>query len=196
MLTKENNALFSFVSGSFCTFVASRVITLEHNNEELRNTNGCYLVTQFSSNPTNRFILSELSFLAKVTEIFCISDDFCKLYDQFIKANGLAPKLDKSKRKYHRDPRMSSAEIIIIMILFHLSGYKCFKHFYINEVQEHMTDIFPKTVAYNRFTELERTVVIQFILFVKRCCMGKCTGWQDRQARCKHRQELSKSAGT
>lgn len=43
-----------------------RVITLEHNNEELRNTNGCYLVTQFSSNPTNRFILSELSFLAKV----------------------------------------------------------------------------------------------------------------------------------
>ncbi|MBQ2886663.1 MAG: hypothetical protein IJE43_23335 [Alphaproteobacteria bacterium] len=41
---------------------------MEHNNEELRNTNGCYLVTQFSSNPTNRFILSELSFLAKVTE--------------------------------------------------------------------------------------------------------------------------------
>ena len=47
---------------------AIRVITLKHNNEELRNTNGCYLVTQFSSNPTNRFILSELSFLAKVTK--------------------------------------------------------------------------------------------------------------------------------
>ena len=60
-----------------------------------------------------------------------------------IKTNGLTPKRDKSKRKYHRDPRMSSAEIITIMILFHLSGYKCFKHFYINEVQEHLTDIFP-----------------------------------------------------
>ncbi len=47
---------------------AIRVITLKHNNEELRNTNGCYLVTQFSSSPTNRFILSELSFLAKVTK--------------------------------------------------------------------------------------------------------------------------------
>lgn len=56
------------MSNNSITFVASRVITLEHNNEELRNTNGCYLVTQFSSNPTNRFILSELSFLAKVTE--------------------------------------------------------------------------------------------------------------------------------
>lgn len=45
---------------------AIRVITLKHNNEELRNTNGCYLVTQFSSSSTNRLILSELSFLAKV----------------------------------------------------------------------------------------------------------------------------------
>lgn len=47
---------------------AIRVITLKHNNEEIRNTNGCYLVTQFSSSSTNRLILSELSFLAKVTE--------------------------------------------------------------------------------------------------------------------------------
>ena len=30
--------------------------TLKHNNEELRNTNGCDLVTQFSSNPNNRLI--------------------------------------------------------------------------------------------------------------------------------------------
>ena len=52
---------------------AIRVITLKHNNEELRNTNGCYLVTQFSSSSTNRLILSELSFLAKVTNIICSS---------------------------------------------------------------------------------------------------------------------------
>ena len=45
---------------------------LWQSNEELRNTNGCYLVTQFSSNPTNRFILSELSFLAKVTKKTCL----------------------------------------------------------------------------------------------------------------------------
>lgn len=71
----------------------------------------------------------------KITKIFCMTDNFCKLYDRFIKANGLAPKCDKSKRKYHRDPKMYSAEIITIMIVFHLSGYKCSKHFYINEVQ-------------------------------------------------------------
>lgn len=69
MLTKKEIIATSlFVSNIFYYLCTIRVITLKHNNEELRNTNGCYLVTQFSSNPTNRFILSKLSFLAKVTE--------------------------------------------------------------------------------------------------------------------------------
>ena len=108
-----------------------------------------------------------------ITEIFCMADDFCKLYDRFIKANGLAPNLSKSKRKYHRDPKTSSAEIITIMILFYLSGYKCFEHFYINEVQEYMTDICPKTVAFNRFTELERTVCSPIHTFCEEMLYGK-----------------------
>ncbi len=49
---------------------------LKHNNEELINTNDCYLVTQFSRNHTNRFILIKLSFPAKVTEIICALDEF------------------------------------------------------------------------------------------------------------------------
>ena len=68
MLTKKEIIATSlFVSNIFYYLCTIRVITLKHNNEELRNTNGCYLVTQFSSNPTNRFILSKLSFLTKVT---------------------------------------------------------------------------------------------------------------------------------
>ena len=57
----------------------------------------------------------------KVTEIFCMADDFCQVYDRFVKVNGLAPKRDKSKRRYHRDGRLSDAEVITIMILFHLA---------------------------------------------------------------------------
>ena len=59
----------------------------------------------------------------KITEIFCMADDFCHIYDRFIKINGLAPKRDKSKRKYHRDSTLSDAEVTTIMILFHLMGY-------------------------------------------------------------------------
>ena len=47
----------------FYYLCAVRVITLKHNNEELRNTNGCYLVTLFSGNPNNRFILRQLQIL-------------------------------------------------------------------------------------------------------------------------------------
>ena len=78
----------------------------------------------------------------KITEIFCIADDFCHIYARFIKINGLAPKRDKSKRKYHRDSTLSDAEVITIMILFHLMGYKCLKHFYLNEVYKNMTTCF------------------------------------------------------
>jgi len=112
----------------------------------------------------------------KITEIFCMADDFCKVYERFIKVNGLAPARDKARRKYHRDGTLADAEVITIMILFHLCGYKCLKHFYLNEVCKDMSDLFPRTVSYNRFVELERKVAIPFVLFVKRCCMGGCTG--------------------
>ena len=50
----------------------------------------------------------------KVTEIFCIADDFCKVFDaQMAKYTFKAER----KRKYHRESRMSKAEIMVIMIL-------------------------------------------------------------------------------
>ena len=112
----------------------------------------------------------------EITKIFCMTDDFCKIYDKFIMINGLGPKRDRRKREYHRASNMSDSEVITIMILFHFSGYKCLKHFYIRYVLVHMRHLFPTTVSYNRFTELERKVIVPFILFLKKCLMGGCTG--------------------
>ncbi|MBD5311731.1 MAG: IS982 family transposase, partial [Bacteroides sp.] len=36
--------------------------------------------------------------------------------------------------------------------------------------------LFPRTVSYNRFTEPERSVTVPFVIFVKKCLLGKCTG--------------------
>jgi len=33
-----------------------------------------------------------------------------------------------------------------------------------------------QTVSYNRFTELEKSVVVQFVIFVRKCLLEKCTG--------------------
>ena len=67
----------------------------------------------------------------KVTEIFCMADDFCKFFDAMTAKYTLKP---TGKRKYHRNSTMSKAEVMLIMILFHDSGYRCFKHFYLEKV--------------------------------------------------------------
>ena len=84
-------------------------------------------------------------------------------------------KSDK-KRRYHRDSTMSKAEIMLIMILFQDSGYRCLKHFYLEKVCKHLRHLFPKVVSYNRFVELEKEVAIPLALFIKKVLLGKCTG--------------------
>ena len=91
----------------------------------------------------------------KTTEIFCMADDFCKFFDAMIAKYTLKP---IGKRKYHRNSTMSKAEVMLIMILFHDSGYRCFKHFYLEKVCEHFRHFFPNVVSYNRIVELERCV--------------------------------------
>lgn len=105
----------------------------------------------------------------KVTDIFCLVDEFCNNFDNYTK-NFIIGKPSK------RPSVMSKSEVITITILFHLSGYRCFKHFYVNYVQEHMKDDFPNTVSYNRFTELMQSTILPLTMFLKICCLGKCTG--------------------
>ena len=58
----------------------------------------------------------------KVTEIFCIADDFCKVFDAQMEKYTIKSNL---KRKYHRESTMSKAEIMVIIIFFHSSGFRC-----------------------------------------------------------------------
>ena len=110
---------------------------------------------------------------SKVIELFCMADDFCKFFDAMTAKYTFKP---TAKRKYHRDSTMSKAEIMLIMILFHDSGYRCLKHFYQEKVCKHMRHFFPKVVSYNRFVELEKDVAIPLAIFIKKVLLGKCTG--------------------
>jgi len=105
----------------------------------------------------------------KITELFCIIDEFCKEYDEIINKGLLG-------KTFLRKSKMSKSEVMTITILFHLSGFRTFKHFYIFYVQKHMKKDFPSTVSYNRFTELMQQNIMPLSLFLKTCCMGKCTG--------------------
>lgn len=80
----------------------------------------------------------------KITDIFCTVDEFCIEFEKFTQPFSIG---NPPKKK----PKMSNAETITIMILFQLSGFRTFKHFYIYYVQKHMKQEFPQTVSYNRF---------------------------------------------
>jgi len=108
-------------------------------------------------------------FYSKITEIFCVIDEFCKEYDQIVDKSLLG-------NPAKRPSRMSESEIMTITVLFHLGGFRTFKHFYIYYVKEHMKEEFPETVSYNRFTELMQRNLMPMTLFLKTCCLGNCTG--------------------
>ena len=109
----------------------------------------------------------------KFTELFCLADDLCKFFDRMVTKYTFK---NTVKRSYHRNSTMSKAEIMLIIILFHDSNYRCLKHFYQERVCKHLRHLFPKVVSYNRFIELEREVAVPLALFIKKVILGKCTG--------------------
>lgn len=105
----------------------------------------------------------------KISDIFCLVDEFCKDFDKSTSSFILG-------KPSKRPPVMSKSEIISVCLLFHLSGFRCFKHFYICYLQKHMQSEFPKTVSYNRFVELSQSVLMPMTMFLKTCCLGTCSG--------------------
>ena len=71
---------------------------------------------------------------------------------------------------------MSKAEVMLIIILFHDSGYRCFKHFYLEKVCKQLRHLFPNVVSYNHLVELERDIAVPLTLFIKKVLLGKCMG--------------------
>ena len=91
----------------------------------------------------------------KVTEIFYLADEFCKFFDAQQEKSMLES--PKDGKKHRRKPnRLSDAEIIVILIHFHSGGFRCFKHYYLHYICKHCKEMFPNTVSYNRFVELEK----------------------------------------
>ncbi len=101
--------------------------------------------------------------MAPIEEIFCEIDDFCKLFFPQFEGRLLASKDAKRRRPVS----MSAAEIMTIVILFHLSHYRDFKNFYLDCVVRQMTAYFPKLLSYNRFVEVQGRVFPALCAFMK-----------------------------
>lgn len=107
----------------------------------------------------------------KLTETYCDVDDFCKLFipqwEQLLIENGT--------RKRRREKRMSSSEIMTIIISFHQSNYRDFKNYYLGYVSKHLRAYFPSLLSYTRFIAVMPSVLMPLCSYLT-TRLGKPTG--------------------
>ena len=103
-------------------------------------------------------------------KLYCSVDDFWKSFKQEWDKHLIAA--GKSKRG--PEPELSISEMMTIVILFHQSNYRTFKHFY-NYVSHYLHKEFPKLISYCRFVYLMKNLFIPlFAYLVQR--RGEITG--------------------
>lgn len=95
-------------------------------------------------------------------DLFCKIDDFCKEFmPEFEKML-----LEKNVKKYKRKSRLEISEVMTLIIYFHQLRFRDFKTYYLNYVQRHMKEYFPKLVSYNRFVELMPSALLPLCMFM------------------------------
>jgi hypothetical protein len=104
-----------------------------------------------------------------IVTLFCDVDDFCKKYE----ANTQIRLADKTKR--NRKCRLSKSEIMTILIYFHASNYRNFKHYYLEYICKCLNDYFPNLISYNRFVEIGQKVASELSTFFN-SRLEPCTG--------------------
>ena len=104
-------------------------------------------------------------------KLFCDVDDFCLRFipvlDRYLLVSGI--------KKRNRRGRLALSEVMTIIICFHRSRYRNFKHYYQNYVCRHLCKEFPGLVSYQRFVELMPATLIPLCAFLNGS-KGKVTG--------------------
>jgi hypothetical protein len=84
-----------------------------------------------------------------ITALYCCLDDFCTVFEDW-EAHRLIP----SKQTRQRTGKLSRAEMLFIMVLFHLSAFKNFKMFYLYGIGCQHRACFGDLPHYDRFVSL------------------------------------------
>jgi hypothetical protein len=105
------------------------------------------------------------------TRLFVDVDDCWKAFEK-IYATHL---IEDGTRKRNRDNKLSTSEIMTILIAFQASGYRTFKAFYHYLLDHHRHD-FPDMVSYDRFVYLIPRAIIPLLVYLQTEGMDEPTG--------------------
>ena len=81
-----------------------------------------------------------------ITRMSKFLEKFCEEYKEWEKRYTL---IDKRRRR--RESRMSLKDMLLVVIIFHISGFYAFKHYYLFGVQGLYKKWFGNTLSYARF---------------------------------------------
>jgi hypothetical protein len=109
----------------------------------------------------------------QLVELFCDVDDFCKV---FIPQWGWQKQLlEDGTLKRQRSGRMTTSEIMTIVVSFHMSHYRDFKNYYLIYVSHVYKEDFPNFLSYTRFLEVMPRVIVPISAYFT-SLKGKPTG--------------------
>ncbi len=132
-----------------------------------------------------KYMIEDKKTRHRVTEIYCMADDFFKEFSLQQEKYMIE---DNKTRHRNKPNRIIDSEIMVIIILFHSGGFRCFKHYYREYVCKHLKHLFPRPVSYTRFVELDMEVLLPMTIFNKKVLLGTCTGitvlWNWRRKYC------------
>lgn len=104
----------------------------------------------------------------ELVTLFYTVDEFCKAFGPKYRAY----LLESGRIQRVKSSSLSLSEVLTIIIHFHQSNHKNFKHYYTDYVRVYLGSDFPELVSYSRFVELmsDAAVPLQELLL---CLLGK-----------------------
>lgn len=102
---------------------------------------------------------------------------FCSIHDFWINFEPEWNAYSISQQKWipRRERSLCPSEVMTIVILFHLSGFRNFKTFYTGYALSHLSHSFPTLPSYNRFVEIKKEVIFPLYCFLANQ-FGQITG--------------------
>lgn len=95
----------------------------------------------------------------ELVALFYLVDEFCKSFEpqwrSHMVKSGACQRIKPST--------MTLSEVLTILVYFHMSNQRTFKHYYKDYIAVHLDSYFPKLVSYNRFVEISSEATIPLL---------------------------------
>ena len=108
-----------------------------------------------------------------IVSLFCQIHDFFMMSEAYLSTHCLPSEAPSETRG--RPRKLHPSEVMTILIAFHQSGYRTFKHFYLKHVCVYWQAEFPHLVSYPRFVQLKQDVLALLTDYLS-ANLGECRG--------------------